>query len=161
VVGAAQVLKQAANDKEPKIVAELGEPVGFGEEALISNAKRNATIKMKTDGVVMRISKNAFDDYVKEPLLTWFSPMEAQNKTAQGAKWIDVRDASEAKLGHLHGALFLPMAEIRKRMSELDKTVLYICYCQNGRLSATAAFILRQQGYNVGVLRGGLQALKR
>lgn len=161
VSGMADVLKQSDSDDAPKVVAELNEPVGFGEEALISNAKRNATVKMKTDGVVMRISKDTFDDYVKEPLVTWMSPMESQDKIAQGAKWIDVREPDEAKQGHLHGALFIPLSDIRKRMSELDKAVLYVCYCQNGRQSSTAAFLLRQRGYNVGVLRGGLMALKR
>jgi len=39
--------------------------------------------------------------------------------------------------------------------------LMYICYCENGRQSSTAAFLLRQRGYNVGVLRGGVQSLKR
>ena len=51
---------------------------GFGEEALISNAKRNATVVMTLPGDVMRLSKDAFDDYVKEPLITWVSPADAQ-----------------------------------------------------------------------------------
>lgn len=161
VTGMAQVLRQADNEDQPRVVAELNEPVGFGEEALISNAKRNATVKMTTDGIVMRLSKDAFDEYVKEPLMTWLAPIEAQDRIAKGAKWIDVRDAGDAKQGHLHGALFIPMSDIRKRMGELDKSSFYVCYCLNGRLSSTASFLLRQHGYNVGVLRGGLQALKR
>jgi rhodanese-related sulfurtransferase len=161
VTGMAQVLKQADNEDQPKVVAELNEPMGFGEEALISNAKRNATIKMKTDGLIMRLSKDAFDEYVKEPLITWVSPKDAQDKIAKGAKWIDVRDPDEAKQGHLHGSLLIPLKDIRTRMTELDKSIYYICYCLNGRQSSTAVFLMRQHGYNVGVLRGGLQALKR
>ena len=98
---------------------------------------------------------------MKEPLVAWFSAIEAQDKVAKGAKWIDVREPDEAKQGHLHGAIVIPLSDIRKRRNELDKSTLYICYCQNGRLSSTAAFLLRQHGYNVGVLRGGLQVLKR
>ena len=161
VTGTAEVLKQEDNDEKPKVVAELNEPVGFGEEALISNAKRNATVRMISNGLVMRLSKDAFDDFVKEPLLTWVSPTEAQDRIAKGGKWIDVREPGEAKQGRLPGALSVPMGEIRKKMSDLDKSASYVCYCQNGRLSSTAAFLLRQHGYNVGVLRGGLQALKR
>jgi len=160
VSGKAQVMK-SGGDGVPRVVAELDEPVGFGEEALISNAKRNATVKMTTNGIVMRLSKDAFDDFVKEPLVTWFSALEAQDKVTNGARWIDVREPEEAKQGHLHGALFIPLSGIRTRMNELDKSIIYICYCQNGRLSSTAAFLLRQHGYNVGVLRGGLQVLKR
>jgi rhodanese-related sulfurtransferase len=142
-------------------VAKLNEPTGFGEEALISNAKRNATVTMITDGTVMRLSKDAFNDHVKEPLVMWFSPVEAQEKIAVGAKWVDVREGAEAQESHLHGAIAIPMSQVRNRMSELDKSTLYICYCENGRMGSTAAFLLRQRGYNVGVLRGGVQSLKR
>jgi rhodanese-related sulfurtransferase len=155
------VTRQVQPDAAPQVVAELTAPMGFGEEALISNAKRNATITMKVGGTVMRLSKDAFNDYVKDPLVLWLSPKEAQDKAAQGAKWIDVRDPDEARQAHLHGALSIPLAELRDRVSELSKDTLYVCYCQNGRLSSTAAFLLRLRGFNVGVLRGGLQSLQR
>jgi len=163
VSGSARVLRQRPDDPKPQVVAELGEPLGFGEEALISNAKRNATIIMTSDGTLMRLSKDAFNDYVKEPLITWVSPKEAQDQIGQGAKWIDVREKTGSKdaAAHLPGSITIPMAELRSRTAELDKGTVYICYCENGRLSSTAAFLLRQRGYNVGVLRGGLQSLKR
>lgn len=161
VGGTAQVSRRLEKDGKPQVVAELNEPTGFGEEALISNAKRNATVIMTSDGAVMRLSKDAFNDYVKEPMVTWFSPMDAQDKVTNGARWIDVRVAEQARQTRLHGAISMPMEELRDRMSGFDKNTLYICYCENGRLSSTAAFLLRQRGYNVGVLRGGLQSLKR
>jgi len=161
VRGTAQVFRRLNDDEEPKLVATLSEPTGFGEEALISNAKRNATITMTSSGAAMRLSKDAFNDFVKDPLLTWFSPLQAQEKVAKGAKWIDVRDPDDAKQAKLHGAINIPIAEIREKAAELDKDVLHICYCENGRLSSSAAFLLRQRGVNVGVLRGGLQSLKR
>src|SRR5690606_34763725 len=41
-------------------LAELGVGDSFGEEALISDAKRNATITMLTDGQLMRLGKEDF-----------------------------------------------------------------------------------------------------
>ncbi|MBN2301901.1 MAG: cyclic nucleotide-binding domain-containing protein [Lentisphaerae bacterium] len=160
VGGTAEVTRRLDGSGTPEVVARLDEPKGFGEEALISNAKRNATITMTSDGAVMRLSKDGFNDWIKEPLLRWLSPMQAQEEVSKGAKWIDVRDEEAAK-SHLHGALQIPLQDIRERAAELDKNVLYICYCENGRLSSTAAFLLRQMGFNIGVLRGGLQSLKR
>ncbi len=147
--------------RRQQAVAELAGPTGFGEEALISNAKRNATVTMSGDGVLMRLSKDGFNDYVKDHLVTWVSPVESQAKIGQGAKWIDVRDPSETKQSRLPGAISIPMEDLRKRTSDLNQKTFYICYCENGRLSSTAAFLLRQRGFNVGVLRGGLQSLKR
>lgn len=161
VSGKAKVMRRPSEGGEPKVVATLDEPKAFGEEALISNAKRNATIVMTTDGIVMRLSKEAFSDYVKEPLLEWFSPVQAQEQIAKNARWLDVRDASEAKQSHLHNSLTIPIDEIRQRAGELDEKTLYICYCENGRQSSSAAFVLRQMGCNTAVLRGGLQSLKR
>ncbi len=160
VTGSAEVSRKGS-DGRSQVVVTLQAPAAFGEEALISNAKRNATVTMISDGTLMRLSKDVFSEYVKDPLVTWFSPAEAQAKVAQGARWLDVRDESEAKQSHFHGAITIPLSDIRARMGELDKSVLYICYCLNGRQSSTAAFLLRQRGYNVGVLRGGIQALQR
>lgn len=161
VKGTARVSRRLQKDGKSQVVAELTEPTAFGEEALISNAKRNATVTMTSHGTIMRLSKDAFNENVREFMVTWFSPMEAHDKVAKGAKWIDVRDAEQARQTCLHGAISIPMEELRDRASELNNETLYICYCENGRLSATAAFLLRQRGYNVGVLRGGLHGLKR
>lgn len=160
VSGAADVSRREKGGAS-KVVATLDEPGGFGEEALISNAKRNATVTMTKSGAVMRLSKDDFNDYVKDPMLTWYSPIEAQQKVAKGAKWIDVRPALESSKSHLHGAISIPIEKLRERVGELSKETYYICYCRNGRLSSTAAFLLRQNGISAGVLRGGLQSLER
>lgn len=161
VEGLAKVMRKGDDDAEAQLVAELDEPKGFGEEALISNAKRNATIVMKTDGVVMKFSKDNFNDYIKEPILDWYSAAQSQKEIGQGAKWLDLRDEGDSQ-SHLPGALELPIDEVRQRAGDvLDKETLYICYCENGRISSSGAFVLKQLGYKAGVLRGGLQSLKR
>ena len=58
-------------------------------------------------------------------------------------------------------AVLIPLEQIRERCMELDKDILYVCYCLNGRQSSTAAFLLRQRAFKVGVLRGGVQSLQR
>ena len=161
VSGTCTVSRRLRKGAEPEPVATLCEPQAFGEEALISNAKRNATVSMASDGVLMRLSKDAFNDYVKEPLLTWYSPSEAVEKVRDGARWVDVRDEGEAQDGHLHGAVLAPMDQLRAKSETLDPDTAYICYCRNGRLSSTAAFLLRQRGFKVGVLRGGVEGLRR
>ena len=161
VEGLAKVVRKGDDDDEAQLVAELDEPKGFGEEALISNAKRNATVKMSADGTVLRISKTDFNDNVREPLLTWASPSDAQRAVRDGAKWLDVREESGESTSRLSGAIMCPMDKLREMMSDLDRSTSYFCYCQNGRLSATAAFLLGQQGFKVAVMRGGLRGLER
>ena len=131
----------------------------FGEEALLSGSKRNASVTMLTDGVVMRLSKNDFNELLKEPLLARISPDEARLRVAKGAHWLDVRHAKEYHHSHLPNAINIPLHELRLRMDELDKSIPYICYCGTGRRSSAAAFLLVQKGFQASVLNGGVQVM--
>ena len=131
----------------------------FGEEALLSGSKRNASVTMLTDGVVMRLSKNDFNELLKEPLLARVSPDEARLRVAKGAHWLDVRHAKEYHHSHLPNAINIPLHELRLRMDELDKNIPYVCYCGTGRRSSAAAFLLVQKGFQASVLNGGVQVM--
>ena len=140
-------------------LAELGAGASFGEESLVSGGERNASITMKTDGMLMKLSKQDFDQLLKEPMLNRMSPDEARNRAFKGDQWLDVRHASEFHYSHLHKAMNIPLHEIRMRMAELDKDRHYICYCNTGRRSSAAAFILAQAGFGVSVLNGGVRIM--
>ncbi len=131
----------------------------FGEEALLSGSKRNASVTMETDGVVMRLSKDDFNELLKEPLLTRVSPDEARLRVINGARWVDVRHAKEHHHSHLPDAINIPLHELRLRMDELDKNTPYIIYCGTGRRSSAAAFLLVQKGFQASVLNGGVQVM--
>lgn len=140
-------------------LAELKAGASFGEESLVSGGQRNASVTMTTDGVLMRLSKQDFDHLLKEPMLNRVSPDEARTRAFKGDLWLDVRHASEYHHSHLHKANNMPLHEIRMRMVELDKNKNYICYCNTGRRSSAAAFILAQAGYKVSVLNGGVRVM--
>ncbi len=159
--GMVTIVRRMNPGEDPKPVAVLAPGYSFGEEALISNAARNATAVMETDGMLLRIPKQAFVDYIMSSLVTWLTPIEAQKRVNAGAQWLDVRDATEHRRMHLPGALSAPLESLHLRLHDLDKGAEYVCYCQNGRRSATAAFVLRQAGHHVAVLQGGLNQLDR
>jgi rhodanese-related sulfurtransferase len=137
-------------------LAELKSGDTFGEEALISEAKRNATVTMKADGSLLRLSKQDFDVLLREPLLHEINMEQARQKVLEGAQWIDVRYPSEYQFDRLPGARNIPLSEIRNAFGALDMDEEYIVYCQSGRRSSAAAFLLAQRGYRVFVLDGGL-----
>ena len=128
----------------------------FGEEALVSEAKRNATVTMKTDGAMLRLSKQDFNALLREPLLRGINVEQAKQKVLGGAEWIDVRYMSEYQYDKLPGAVNIPLSEIRNAFGALDINKEYVVYCQSGRRSSAAAFLLAQRGYNVYLLEGGL-----
>jgi len=137
-------------------LAELKSGDTFGEEALVSEAKRNATVTMKTDATLLRLSKQDFNALLREPFLRRVAMAQAEQKVAGGAEWIDVRYMSEFQYDKLPGAINIPLSEIRNVFGALDMSKEYVVYCQSGRRSSAAAFLLAQRGYNVYLLDGGL-----
>jgi len=138
------------------LLAELRSGDAFGEEALVSDVKRNATVTMKTDGTLLRLSKKDFVELLREPLLRRVAADEARTKVANGAQWIDVRYPSEYQYDRLPGAINIPLSDIRNAFGALDKSKEYVLYCQSERRSAAAAFLLAQRGFKTFVLAGGL-----
>ena len=142
-------------NKELKI-AELGPGQGFGEDALMSDAHRNATIRMMSDGVLMRLSKEDFTSLLKEPVLKTISYEEATSLHAQGAQWLDVRLQSEYQNGKIKDSLNIPLYLLRLNAKKLNHQQPYIVYCDSGRRAASATFILNEYGFEVYALKEGV-----
>lgn len=140
------------------LLADLKSGDAFGEEALVSEAKRNATVSMKTDGALLRLDKKDFVELLREPLLRRIPMEAAREKIAAGGQWIDVRYPSEYQYDRLPGAISVPLSEIRNAFGLLDKERQYVLYCQSERRSAAAAFLMAQRGYRAFLLAGGLWA---
>ena len=162
VSGKCVVTRETPLNKEGIKLAELGVGDTFGEEALISEAKRNATVTMQTEGVLMRLKKEDFRELMNEPLLQWVTPEQAEQLVAQkGGVWLDVRLPSEFQNLAVEGAINVPLYFIRLKLSALDRNKPYIVYCDTGRRSSAAAFILVEKGFDAYVLKGGLSSMDR
>src|SRR6266481_442418 len=143
------------------LLADLKAGDVFGEEALVSDAKRNATVTMKSNGVLLRLDRQDFLALLQEPLLRKVNYLRARHGVDSGATWLDVRHPSEYRYDKLHGAMNVPLNDIRSAIGVLSRDKKYIAYCQSGRRSAAATFILAQAGYDVQVLEGGLWSIPR
>jgi CRP-like cAMP-binding protein len=161
VRGKCLVTRETPMNRSGLKLAELGVGDTFGEEALISEAKRNATITMLTDGVLMRLNKADFRALMNEPLVQWRSYSQAKEMVAAGARWLDVRLPSEYQNLAIEGAVNIPLYFIRLKVSTLNRATKYITYCDTGRRSSAAAFILMERGFDAYVLRGGLDSADR
>ncbi len=154
--GQAVVTRETPLSKEGIKLAELQVGDTFGEEALISDAKRNATVTMTADGSVMRLGKDDFKKLLNEPMLEWLSQEEAEKIVASGGRWLDVRLPSEFDNQHMDGAVNIPLYFIRLKINTLDRDTKYVVCCDTGRRSSAGAYILNERGYQAYVLRGGI-----
>ncbi len=154
--GRLSVTRQGAVEDKAVLLAELSDGACFGEDALVAGTQRNATVTMLTDGVLMRVSKQDFDELLRVPLVQSIDYALASQAVEQGALWLDVRLVDEYQNCALPSSLNLPLSELRGRLDELDQHRRYITCCDTGRRSATAAFILTQHGFDATALQSGM-----
>ena len=141
-------------------LAELHAGDSFGEEALLTNATRNASIRMLTDGVLMRLSKENFINIIKKPTLNELAYAEAKKLVDENAaEWLDVRFQNEYEESRLEGSLHIPLTILRSQTDKLKKDRRYIICCDTGGRSSAAAFLLTNYGFNVCYLKGGLSSV--
>jgi formylglycine-generating enzyme required for sulfatase activity/CRP-like cAMP-binding protein len=152
-------VSRCRQDGTEEVLAELGEGDSFGEEALVSDARRNATISMLTDGQLMRLAKEDFDELLKTQLVKYIDYEAAARMAIEGAVWLDVRTPDEYESGAIEDSVNLPLASLRGEFPELVFNSSYIVCCDTGRRSDSAAFILSHKGFDVYVLEGGMSSL--
>lgn len=69
---------------------------------------------------------------------------------------VDVREPFEWDLGHVEGAIHIPIEELRDRAAELPTDKPLLCVCMVGARSEYVAGALRAAGYEAENLEGGL-----
>lgn len=88
-----------------------------------------------------------------------------QKATAEKqAVLVDVREKDEWKAGHIRGATFLPLSELKAANREdvlkrLPKDQVIYTHCRAGRRSVAAAELLEKWGYDVRPLKPGYDEL--
>ncbi|NIB43289.1 cyclic nucleotide-binding domain-containing protein [Pseudomaricurvus alkylphenolicus] len=125
----------------------------FGEEALVADSPRNATVTMETDGLLMRLGKEDFTTLMHEPAQATIS-MEQYQAEADKYQLIDVRMPLEYRINHVSGSRNLPLARLRERMGELENGVAYAVTDDAGRRSQVAAYLMCQAGFEACILQG-------
>lgn len=118
----------------------------FGEDALVNETVRNATVVMRTDGVLMRLEKQDFYKLLKEPEVATLALADFDAAMA-GSVCVDVRSGEEYAVSHLHEAVNVPLNILAIKSRLLSKEKNYIFYCDTGRRSRAAAYLLARQGY--------------
>lgn len=143
------------DENQSVYLANIGVGRCFGEDALVYETARNATVTMLTDGVLMRLEKEDFNVLLLEPKIEEVSESDYHH-FSDAPVFIDVRTVEEYERGHLSVSANLPLNLLSMKKRLLRKEVPYILYCDTGRRSRAVAYLLSKQGYNTASLSGGL-----
>ena len=149
--GRCAITRRSSEQGAPVELATLGPGDAFGEEALIANTERSATVRMVEDGLLLRLDQQHFKKLLQQSLVHVVDYERSQSLKARGAVMLDLRDADEFAIDG--AGINIPFAELRSRMQELERQQKYIVVSNDNRMSAVAAFLLGKQRFKVYVLQ--------
>ena len=156
--GEAEVMRTDPFTDETSCVAKLGPGDAFGEEALLRDAYRNATVTMTTPGTLLVLDKADFDELIKSNLVEEISADRALEMVTQGeASWLDCRYDMEYEESRIPGAPLISLDRIRWDVHQLDPDETYIVYCRSGSRSKAGAFLLRERNIKAMSMIGGIR----
>jgi len=78
-----------------------------------------------------------------------------------GAAAIDVREPEEYAAGHVPGAVNIPMGQLHRRLSELDRSRRQVVVCRSGNRSDAMTDVLLANGFEASNMLGGTIAWAR
>lgn len=155
--GSAMVIREQEDGSPPVELARLGPGTAFGEEALLADSPRNSTVRMLTDGFVVRLGKQDFLDLIQQSLVSSIDFDASQALVEKGdAFWLDVRSEERYAESHLPNSLNLPFDSLRYQASRLATDKHYVVCSDTGRRAVAGAFLLAERGFDVSVLAGGI-----
>ncbi|WP_052481090.1 cyclic nucleotide-binding domain-containing protein [Gilvimarinus agarilyticus] len=120
----------------------------FGEDALVNDAPRNASVTMTSKGVLMCLPKQDFYRLLRAPEVPTVS-LEALAGLGKAPVVIDVRSEQEYSTGHFPGAVNLPLHLLAIKARLLVPGVDYVLYCNSGRRAEAATHLLQGEGISV------------
>ncbi len=155
--GRAEVQKLDNQSQHYKRVIELGVGDIFGEQAMVSCKHPNETIVLLEDSELLVLTKQDYQALISRPVIRSVQPQVAQTMLDNGYQLLDVRYPEEYSENHIPGTRLIPLSELSKRLTELDKEQPYIVYCHSGPRSTVAALLLHEHGFEVLSLEGGIR----
>jgi rhodanese-related sulfurtransferase/CRP-like cAMP-binding protein len=158
LAGEAEVWVTDPMTDETTLVNRLRDGDAFGEEALLLDGSRTATVRMTTPGRLLVLDKADFDELLTPAMVETVDAPSAQALLRDGGRLLDCRYEMEFEESRIPGAELVPLDRLRHDgVFRLDPQATYVVYCRSGRRSRAAAFLLRERGIRAFSLAGGIR----
>jgi rhodanese-related sulfurtransferase len=120
------------------------------------------------------VGYESFGGYLEGGLAAWeragfpvasagiMPPPAAGEAADDGVTLLDVRETGEYAVGHIEGAINVPLGSLQANLDRLPRNRPVVAYCAMGERSTSAASILERAGFkDVRNLAGGIRAWRR
>ena len=140
-------------------IAKLKAGNNFGQDALVTDVPRNATVTMTTTGTLMRLSEPDFESLLMHPVIETMA-LESVNEMIEAGEprtySLDVCNPKEVEEGgKIDGTLNLPLLVLRKSLPKHKPDAVYVIASDGGKRSELGAYILNENGFSAYVLEQG------
>lgn len=125
----------------------------FGEESLVAETVRNATVVMEADGCVARLDRSAFDELIRPHLI----PRLGEGDVTGAEQLLDVRFPVEYRRDAREGSRNVPISMLRASLQQLPSDQRLLVTPEGGRRSELAVFLLRQAGFDAWLLQAAAE----
>lgn len=156
VIQAGRAKVERSSGDKTVVLAEFQAGDNFGQDALVSDVPRNATVTMTTNGTLMRLSGPDFQSLLVSPVIETVTLDEANEMIEAGdpkTYIIDVRSPKEVENDKLPGSLNVPLLLLRKNMPKLKVEGVYIMADDGGKRAELGAYQLNEKGFTAYVLK--------
>lgn len=126
----------------------------FGEDGLLSQLPRSASVTMSSDGTLLALSKADFDSLMKSPVLEYLPESQLDDlmeSSDRGLVVLDVRTEQEFEASPCVRSRNIPLGQLRNRLAELSEDFIYIIHGEDR--AEAAAYILSEAGLDVRILQ--------
>ena len=157
VIKTGRVAIDQTTSEEVKRVAEMGAGSGFGQDALISDAPRNATVTTLESCELMRLSEGDFSELLMTPVIEYVTFEEVEAVKSMQSKppvFVDVRSNLEVQpLDISDPVKRIPLPMLRDEMKALESDPIYfVIGPKRPKIAELAAYLLNEAGFTAYVI---------
>ena len=157
VIKTGRVAIDQTTSEEVKRVAEMGAGSGFGQDALISDAPRNATVTTLESCELMRLSEGDFSELLMTPVIEYVTFEEVEAVKSMQSKppvFVDVRSNLEVQpLAMSDPVKRIPLPMLRDEMKALESDPIYfVIGPKRPKIAELAAYLLNEAGFTAYVI---------
>ena len=157
VIKTGRVAIDQTTSEEVKRVAEMGAGSGFGQDALISDAPRNATVTTLESCELMRLSEGDFSELLMTPVIEYVTFEEVEAVKSMQSKppvFVDVRSNLEVQpLAISDPVKRIPLPMLRDEMKALESDPIYfVIGPKRPKIAELASYLLNEAGFTAYVI---------
>ena len=157
VIKTGRVAIDQTTSEEVKRVAEMGAGSGFGQDALISDAPRNATVTTLESCELMRLSEGDFSELLMTPVIEYVTFEEVEAVKSMQSKppvFVDVRSNLEVQpLAVSDPVKRIPLPMLRDEMKALESDPIYfVIGPKRPKIAELATYLLNEAGFTAYVI---------